>query len=83
MEGLGPRAPGGLAGRVEGDGVTQVTVRVDREKDGTHIRLKQRFDMKIGQGRGLGIISGHEDGFIFYFRAFVRYLSRSWLRENT
>ena len=83
MEGLGPGAPGGLAGRVEGDGVTQVTVRVDGEKDGTHIRLKQRFDMKIGQGRGLGIISGHEDGFIFYFRAFVRYLSRSWLRENT
>ena len=67
MEGLGSRAPGGLAGRVEGDGVTQVTVRVDGEKDGTHIRLKQRFDMKIGQGRGLGIISGHEDGFIFLF----------------
>ena len=67
MEGLGPRAPGGLAGRVEGDWVTQVTVRVDGEKDGTHIRLKQRFDMKIGQGRGLGIISGHEDGFIFLF----------------
>ena len=83
MEGLSSGAPGGLACRVEGDWVTQVTVRVDGEKDGTHIRLKQRFDMRIGQGRGLGIISEHEDGFIFYFRAFVRYLSRSWLRENT
>ena len=67
MKGLSPGTSGSLTSRVEGDWVTQVTVRVDGEKDGTHIRLKQRFDMKIGQGRGLGIISGHEDGFIFLF----------------
>ena len=40
MEGLGPGTSGGLSGRVKGDRVTQVTVRVDGEKDWTHIRLK-------------------------------------------
>ena len=68
MEGLSPGTSGGLASRVEGDRVTQVTVRVDGEKDGTHIRLKtERLDMKIGQGRGLGIKPGHKDGFILLF----------------
>ena len=68
MKGLSPGTSGGLASRVEGDWVTQVTVRVDGEKDGTHIRLKTgRLDMKIGQGRGLGIKPGHEDGFILLF----------------
>ena len=68
MEGLSPGTSCGLASRVEGDRVTHVTVRVDGEKDGTHIGLKTgRFDMKIGQGRGLGIKPGHEDGFILLF----------------